>query len=101
MNIKTMKENLESAIDDYIEFFEKKHGYELDYWLPHKGEIACFGDFYFNFDDIRMDIEQERPEHEIFDWQDATLEWHYKGDKNATMNYDAWIMAHPTTKGKP
>jgi len=72
--------NLENAINDYIRVFVKKHGYEFSYWVSGEvGGIACFIDqYYFNFDDIRNDIDKKVKRELIFKKQDKEVDRHFK-----------------------
>lgn len=53
-----MKEKYEEAVMAYVNAFAEKHEFDFDGWVgDYVGEIACFGDFFVNFDDIRIDID--------------------------------------------
>lgn len=68
--MKSLKQQYEDIIDQYIKLFEKKHGLELDHWVSgDKSGIASFGDiFYFNVSDILFDINNKLPKDLITKW---------------------------------
>lgn len=77
-------------VSEYISAFEKKHDIEFDYWVGDEvGEIAVFGDFFFNFDDIRRDVDDDVPEKKIFEWYDLTLDSALKDE--STMNFKTFL----------
>lgn len=61
-----------NAVKGYIAAFEKKQGLKLEFWVADDiGGTACFGDWFFNFDDIRLDIDREVPADTILEWYDT------------------------------
>jgi len=88
--MKKLKKELDNCIKKYVELFCKKHELDFDYWIADRtGEVACFGDYYVNFEDIRFDLEKDVPKYKFFDWYDLTLELSMK-DKQ-TINYSNFI----------
>jgi hypothetical protein len=65
-----LKDSYEKIVMRYIKIFCKKQGLEFDYWVGDRvGEIAAFGCiFYFNFENIRYDIDTDQPKGLIIDW---------------------------------
>lgn len=53
------------------------------------GTIGSFGDYFFGFEDIRLDLETNQPEKEIFKWYDANLELGMRNQPG--INYHTWI----------
>ena len=91
--MKELKKRLEKSILEYIKFFEKKHKVEFDYWVADRtGEIAVFGDYFLNFGDIRLDLENDVSERIMFEWYDLSL--------NAALiekefpNYQTYLKRH-------
>ncbi len=81
------------VVDKYIFKFEKKHGYEFTYWVSNNvGEVACFIDqYFFNFDDIRYDINNKIPKGLIFKWQDYCVE---KAFEKTTVNFKSYLQIY-------
>ncbi len=88
--MKDLKQNLEEYIYEYIVAFEKKHECDFSGWIGDRiGEVAEFGDDFFDFSDIRRDLDQDRPKDEIYEWLHAAVEiGYYK------FNYSSWIMGY-------
>jgi len=78
------------VVEKYIQKFEKKHGYEFSYWVSDQvGEMACFIEqYYFNFDDIRHDIDNNVKKGLIFQWQDEGVE---NGGKD-NINFKSYVL---------
>ena len=73
------------------EFCEKQ---ELDEPYLIGENIYCFIDqYYFNIEDIILDIKEDAPQELILKWQDDTLEYHSHKDsiKDYTMPYSEYI----------
>lgn len=73
------------------EFCEKQ---ELDEPYLIGENIYCFIDqYYFNIEDIILDIKEDAPQELILQWQDDTLEYHSHKDsiKDYTMPYSEYI----------
>ena len=53
-----LKNNYKKAVDAYIKEFEKKHEIDFDFWIGDLvGEVCAFGDYTFNFSDIKFVID--------------------------------------------
>lgn len=80
--------------EEYIAKFVKNQGYEFSYWTANEvGSIACFIDqYFFNFDDIRFDIDNKCPKGLIFKWQDDGLEFHQETGDTSRINYKSYNM---------
>jgi len=80
------KANFEKAVHSYVKAFTKKHEIEFEYWIGDvAGTVGEFGDYYFNFEDVRHDIDTDQPKDNIFLWYDECLE-----SKEITPNYENW-----------
>ena len=85
-----LKKKLDIAIMDYVYYFARKHDLMFDYWVADKvGEVACFGDYFVNFSDIRLDLEEDVPENIFFEWYDFTMDLGLK-DK-PIINYSSYL----------
>jgi hypothetical protein len=80
-----LKQKLESIIKEYITRFEKKQGMYFSDWTGPSGSVALIGDFYFNFSDIRYDLETDRPAELILDWYSYAIE-----QDNDYIGYEKW-----------
>lgn len=77
---KALRTALDKALKNYIYKFEKVHGVELDNYADDLMGILCFSDHYFSMSDIVYDVENKLPVRLIFEWQDASIEAHFKGN---------------------
>ena len=69
--MKTLKQKYEQIANDYINEFSKKHEIDFDGWIGEDiGGVALFGDYFFNFDDLRYAIDNGLS----FDW---FIDWYY------------------------
>lgn len=87
---KKITDRLNKTIKEYVDLFCKKHDIDFDFWVADlSGTIGVFGDYFFSFEDIRLDLETNQPKDSIFKWYDLNLEM---GMKNKhTINYYSWI----------
>ena len=76
--------------EQYLKAFIKKQGYEFSYWVADDvGGVACFIDqYFFGFDDIRIDIDKKAKKGLIFKWQDDVVDNH---EKKGNINYISYI----------
>ena len=76
------------VVEKYIAKFEKKHGYEFSNWVSNEiGGIAVFIEqYFFNFDDIRMDIDNNVKKDLIFTWQEDGVEYAMNNSNEETTN---------------
>lgn len=92
MSIDLLKIKLDSFIMEYIHIFEAKQDMFFEYWAGDDvGAVACFGDLYYDFQDIRYDLENEIEKDLIIEWHDYTLNQHYKDPDAPIINYKNWI----------
>lgn len=72
----TLKDGFNIIAQRYIEEFCKKHDRYFDYAVADDmGGIICISnEYFFNFNDIRFDIDNDCPKELIFQWQDDCLE---------------------------
>ena len=78
---KALRTALDKALTGYVKKFEKAHGVEFE--GAARGDLMdmlCFGDHYFNISDIIYDVDNHLPVRLIFEWQDAGIEAHFKGN---------------------
>lgn len=89
---------LNSAIQEYVNIFEKKHEIIFDFWVSDDvGTIACFSNtYYISFDDIRYDLERGVDSQLFFEWYDLALELHSNKEQN--INYSSYVMGYRPNK---
>ena len=82
-----LKFDYEQAVKNYVEFFCIKQQLEFDFWVADLiGMVANFGDYWFNFDDIRFDIDQEIEPNQIIEYHNYVVEHESK------LNYRSYTM---------
>lgn len=88
--ISELEKSFIKIANEYIAKFEKKHGYEFSSWVSDEvGGIACFIDqYFFSFDDIRYDIDNNVKKGLIFQWQEDGIE---NGAKD-NINFKSYVM---------
>ena len=90
INENTTKQ-LNKYITEYVDEFCKKHDIEFDYWVAGLiGTVGVFGDYFFSFEDIRLDLETNQEKRVIFEWYEENLDLSMKGC-NYNINYYSWI----------
>ena len=87
--------SLESSFNDivmsYIIEFEEKHTITFDFFVgKNVGQVAMFGDYYIDFDDIRLDIDKNVNESLFFEWYDGTTSRAL--EEKPTVNYESYVM---------
>ena len=79
-----LKEKYKKIVDEYIDVFAKKQSMDKDGWVDYVRGIYGFNQIYFfNFDEIRWDIDSNQSPLFITDWFFETL--NEKEDKR--INY--------------
>ena len=86
---KTLKEKFEEIANEYLEIFCKKQDIDIDkcYWIADDiGSIVDYaGEYYFSYNDIRLDIDLKQRKRAIFNWHNENLEAYY--EKKEAINY--------------
>mgnify|MGYP003621269366 CR=1 FL=1 len=88
---KALRTALDKALISYVRKFEKAHGVEFD-WATNDDLMGmlCFGDHYFNISDIIYDVDEKCAVGLIFEWQDAGIEAHFKGN-DKVINLQSYV----------
>ena len=83
--LQNLKSRYESIVDEYLQRFVEKEGYEFCGWVADQvGETASFIDQWFiNFSDIKYNIDNKRPKGEIWEWCEYNLDL----GMNQNINY--------------
>lgn len=90
--MKTNKERLRLRYiivkEDYIELFCNKQGFYYNY--DGDGEIIEIADYFFNFEDIRYDIDNDVRKGLILKWYDEGVEHNMNRDEPQHINYSSY-----------
>jgi len=71
-----LKSDYEKSVGAYIKEFENKHKIDFDCWTGDLiGEICCFGDYTFNFSDIKYVIDNSISLDYLIDWYWFVVEY--------------------------
>lgn len=90
-----LKKYYEGMCEDYVKVFAEKHEMEFEGWVGDAvGGVATFGDWFFNLDDIRYDVDNDVPNDEIIKWIDYTSRCYALGCPK-TINFPSWIKGAP------
>lgn len=83
--MKNIKIKYERIVDEYLELFCKKHDVYIDFWVANKkGGIVLISDAFFDFEDIRLDIDLEVEKQLI--WL-----WCYDNNRKKKISYSSYI----------
>ena len=90
MNNSELWKNYQNACNDYLQAFCLKHNFDFEdaksSWVSDiPGTIVMVGDYYFSMETIITDINEDVPEHVLFQWYDYSLE------DGCNMNYQTWL----------
>ena len=89
-----LKTKYNKIIEQYLIAFIEKQGFDADdcYWIGDKiGEILSVNEqYYFNFDDIRFDVDNDIKAGAILKWQDESLDNYFK-KKKYKVNYENYL----------
>ena len=82
-----LQKKYEKSVNAYIKEFEKRFEIDFDFWIADKvGEVAMFGDYSFDFSDIKFMVDNEFPIKYLFDWFNFVLEF----GKNCYINIESY-----------
>lgn len=66
-----MRERFEKLAQEYMGAFAKKQGLQFEFWVADEVcGTACFGDWFFNLDDMRYDLDKGLPKGMVIDWHE-------------------------------
>ena len=89
-----LKTKYEKIVNEYLRIFVEKQDLDIDncYWVADRvGEILSVNEqYYFNFNDIRFDVDNNVKERLIFRWQDESLDNYFK-KKKYKVNYENYL----------
>ena len=71
-----LNNNYKKSVNAYIKEFKKKHEIDFDFWIGDLvGEVCCFGDYTFNFSDIKYVIDNSISFNWLSDWYWFVVEY--------------------------
>ena len=86
IKLNELKKQYEFVCNAYAKAFAKKHDYQFDSWVE-VGTIACFGDYFVDFHDIKHDIDNDIPKEKFLEYYDAILDYSsLNNEKEMIMN---------------
>ena len=89
-----LKTKYEKIVEQYLIAFVEKQELDIEncYWVADRvGEILSVNEqYYFCFNDIRFDVDNNVKERLIFRWQDESLD-NYSKKKKYKINYENYI----------
>ncbi len=69
-----MKKRFEAAVAEYVKAFCRKHDLLFDGWVADQvGTVGVFGDYFFDLETIRIDLDTKQPKKQLFDWYDNLM----------------------------
>lgn len=88
--MKKLKLDYEKSVEAIVNAFEKKHDIGCMDWVADDigGVIEC-SDTFYSFNDIKYDIFNDVPVGVIEEWSEASLEAHYRKDKQ--INFSSYV----------
>ena len=89
-----LKTKYNKIVEQYLIAFVEKQDLDIEdcYWIGDKvGEILSVNEqYYFSFDDIRFDVDNDVKESLIFRWHDESLDNYFK-KKKYKVNYENYL----------
>ena len=89
-----LKTKYEKIVEQYLIAFVEKQDLDIEncYWVADRvGEILSVNEqYYFNFDDIRFDVDNDVKDGLILKWQDESLDNYFK-KKKYKVNYENYL----------
>ena len=89
-----LKNIYEKIVEQYLIAFVEKQELDIEncYWVADRvGELLSVNEqYYFSFDDIRFDVDNNVKERLIFRWHDESLD-NYSKKKKYKINYENYI----------
>ena len=89
-----LKTKYEKIVEQYLLAFVEKQELDIEncYWVADRvGEILSVNEqYYFCFDDIRFDIDNNIKAGAILEWQNESIDNHFK-KKKYKINYENYL----------
>ena len=96
----SLKQEYIDIVDKYLFAFIRKQNIKFDGWVGNDiGGVAQFIEqYYFSFNDIRMDIDNNVPKGIILDWQNDNID-NNSNDEGIIVNYKSYLMSKKLLNG--
>ena len=103
MDIKQLKREYNRSVNAYLEAFCDKHGFDyteaVRSWVDGRvGEVVIIGDYFFDFETIRTDMDEDAPEEELMKHYDYCVQAEALG--LTSPNFTHWIKGCPRVSAK-
>ena len=89
-----LKNKYNKIVEQYLMAFVEKQELDIEncYWVADKiGEILSINEqYYFNFDDIRFDVDNNIKAGTILEWQQESID-NYSKKKKYKINYENYL----------
>ena len=89
-----LKTKYEKIVEQYLIAFVEKQELDIEncYWVADRiGEILSVNEqYYFSFDDIRFDVDNNIKAGTILDWQQESID-NYSKKKKYKINYENYL----------
>lgn len=94
IGIDELRNQYENICNEYIRRFSEKQGIEFDGWIGNEvGGIASFiSQYFFNIDDITLDMNTNQPIGLILDWQSDGVDYNMLYNNSLHINYKSYTM---------
>ena len=95
---KNLKSRFEKVCNDYAKAFCEKQDVEIEYWVADDPSGICeIADLFINFNDMRLDIDENIPVGLIFEYYSEQLDFFVESyDKNiegaSFPNFGNWLL---------
>lgn len=90
-----VRTNYDHFCKGYIRLFCDKHEFDYEEAISDSRDYdtVCIGDLFFSLSDIRVDIDNDAPKHELMAWYEYFLESGYLGA--TSPSYESWLKGCP------
>lgn len=91
ITLPALQKQYEAICNEYVKRFCKKQGLEFEFWVGNTpGGVASCSDYYFNFDDITLDMNTKQKKWVILDWYGEIEDGNF-------VNYHSYTMGARVT----
>jgi hypothetical protein len=94
IGIDKLRAQYEDVCNEYVRRFCEKQDIEFDGWISNEvGGIASFiSQYFFNIDDITLDMNTNQPIGLILDWQSDAVDYNMSNETPKHINYKSYTM---------
>lgn len=91
-DIKELNYEYDTICMKWIDLFCRKQDLTFEAWADHNVVADFGGTWFFNLDDIILDLTKGTKPGLILDWQEESLEFHQDNPNKPMLNYNSYIM---------